>query len=86
MQSPSWRRGEDFVRQSAGVDDPFVSSRAVGRSPSQGKYLIPFTGSPLISAADGSPFRPREDRAGVQLSGDNAQAILPPNACVFVAK
>ena len=86
MQSPSWRRGEDFVRQSAGVDDPFVSSRAVGRSPSQGKHVIPCTGSPLISAADGSPFRPREDRAGVQLSGDNAQAILPPNACVFVAK
>ena len=36
MQSPSWRRGEGFVRQSAGADDPFVSSRAVGRSPSQG--------------------------------------------------
>lgn len=28
MESPSWRRGEGFVRQSAGVDDPFVSTRA----------------------------------------------------------
>ena len=31
-------------------------------------------------------FRPREDRAGLQIDGDNAQAVLPPNACVFVAK
>ena len=29
MESPSWRRGEGFVRQSPGVDDPFVSTRAV---------------------------------------------------------
>ena len=29
MESPSWRRGEGFVRQSAGVDDPFVSTRVV---------------------------------------------------------
>ena len=34
----------------------------------------------------GTVFRPREDRAGVPLSGDTAQAFLPPNACVFVAK
>ena len=31
-------------------------------------------------------FRPREDRVGLQIDGDNAQAVLPPNACVFVAK
>lgn len=36
MQSPSWRRGEGFVRQSAGVDDPFVSNRTLGRSPHEG--------------------------------------------------
>ena len=29
MESPSWRRGEGFVRQSAGVDDPFISTRTV---------------------------------------------------------
>lgn len=42
--------------------------------------------SALTSLANASPFHPREDRAGARLSGDNAQAVLPPNACVFVAK
>lgn len=40
---------------------------------------------PTLSAS-GANFRPREDRVGLQLSPDTAQAILPPNACVFVAK
>jgi hypothetical protein len=31
-------------------------------------------------------FTPREDRAGQQISVENAQAMLPPTACVFVAK
>lgn len=31
-------------------------------------------------------FKPREDRANLPLSADTAQAMLPPNACVFVAK
>ena len=31
-------------------------------------------------------YPPREDREIVEISGDNAQALLPPNACVFVAK
>lgn len=34
----------------------------------------------------GSPFNPRGDRAGEPISNDNAQALLPPSACVFVAK
>lgn len=29
---------------------------------------------------------PRADRLGQEISADNAQAILPPSACVFVAK
>ena len=40
----------------------------------------------LKHSAPGATFRPREDRVGLQLSPDTAQAILPPNACVFVAK
>ena len=40
----------------------------------------------LICPANEQGFLPREDRAGVHLSGDNAQAVFPPNACVFVAK
>jgi hypothetical protein len=30
--------------------------------------------------------RPRPDREVLEISGDNAQAVLSPNACVFVAK
>ena len=33
-----------------------------------------------------SAFRPRGDREIVGLSGANAQALLPPDSCVFVAK
>ena len=36
LQSPSWRRGEGFVLQSAGVDDPFVSSREAIQDPNGG--------------------------------------------------
>jgi len=31
-------------------------------------------------------FTPRQDRVGQEISVDNAQAVLPPLACVFVAK
>lgn len=34
----------------------------------------------------GVAFKPREDRANIPLTADTAQAMLPPNACVFVAK
>ena len=40
----------------------------------------------LTFRANTPNYHPREDRAGLRLSGDNAQAVLPPNACVFVAK
>ena len=38
--------------------------------------------------SDGDPttYHPREDREVAEISGDNAQALFPPNACVFVAK
>lgn len=40
MESPTWRRGDGFVRQvSAQVDDPFVSS-GPGPTSSPGKYLF----------------------------------------------
>ncbi|TKA65780.1 hypothetical protein B0A49_10430 [Cryomyces minteri] len=38
-----------------------------------------------ISPRFGSPFSPGEDRIGQTPSADNAQAIYPPDACVFVA-
>ena len=34
----------------------------------------------------GEAFSPRRDRAGVPVTNDNAQALLPPRACIFVAK
>ena len=39
-----------------------------------------------MSLVGGDRFLPREDRANLELTGDTAQALLPPNACVFVAK
>lgn len=39
VESPSWRQGGGFVRQSAGSsEDPFVSSQAAAQGPSQGKH------------------------------------------------
>lgn len=76
-----------FVRQSANQsDDPFVSNGSATQSPDQSKFItIPATCFALI-VLDGASFSPRHDRAGVALTNDNAQALLPPHACVFVAK
>ena len=88
MQSPHWRAPAGFVQQSGGADDPFVSAQENDQTADQGKCCVNRYCKALIltGVAGESPYRPREDRAGVQLSGDNAQAVLPPNACVFVAK
>ena len=40
----------------------------------------------LTAQGHNTSFSPRQDRTGVPLSSDNAQAMLPPRACVFVAK
>ncbi|KAL8675259.1 MAG: hypothetical protein Q9168_000380 [Polycauliona sp. 1 TL-2023] len=72
-RSPTWRHDGRFVRsgEPGNREDPFVTSKA--------------------STVDASTmnlqgvFKPREDRANLPLSADTAQAMLPPNACVFVA-
>ncbi|KAI4264603.1 MAG: hypothetical protein L6R38_001641 [Xanthoria sp. 2 TBL-2021] len=71
--SPTWRHDGRFVRNSEpnSREDPFITSKA-----------------PTIDATSTSlqgVFKPREDRANLPLSADTAQAMLPPNACVFVA-
>ena len=38
------------------------------------------------TTGESSSFSPRGDREVSSLSNDNAQAVLPPRACVFVAK
>jgi hypothetical protein len=89
VESPSWRRGELFVRQSRDrSEDPFVTSTAPGLISASGKcpWCRDSKEGNLIVIASPVTFRPRDDRIGLELSPDNAQAILPPNACVFVAK
>lgn len=41
IESPSWRRGENFVRQSQDLsEDPFVTSADAGQNSTQGKQLL----------------------------------------------
>ena len=86
-ESPDWRNKEGtFVRRSGNHgEDPFVSSVNAGESQGQGSSLT-YGLNVLTFQGDNTSFSPRRDRTGVPLSNDNAQAILPPRACVFVAK
>lgn len=47
---------------------------------------IATSGPEAITSPAATGFTPRPDRLAEPLSADNAQAILPPQACVFVAK
>lgn len=40
----------------------------------------------VLIVVAGAALSPRRDRAGVPVTNDNAQALLPPRACIFVAK
>ena len=88
-ESPTWRNKDgNFVRHSGNHgEDPFVSSANAGQSHTQGKSSPPSTSLSLLTfEGNNTSFSPRRDRTGVPLSNDNAQAMLPPRACVFVAK
>ncbi|KAL8741398.1 MAG: hypothetical protein Q9190_005989 [Brigantiaea leucoxantha] len=67
--SANWRRGEDFVRSSEAHEDD--------------PFVTVESTNPSLGTGGG--FQPRKDRTGLLLSGDTAQSVLPPNACVFVA-
>ncbi|KAL8691632.1 MAG: hypothetical protein Q9218_003187 [Villophora microphyllina] len=71
--SPTWRAKSGFGHnvQHDSSEDPFVTShdRAAQDDTKPNEGV----------------FQPREDRANLPLSADTAQAMLPPNACVFVA-
>ncbi|KAL8659688.1 MAG: hypothetical protein Q9226_000313 [Calogaya cf. arnoldii] len=71
--SPTWRHDGRFVQSgnSNSREDPFVTSKAQAVDATE--------------AGRQGVFKPREDRANLPLSADTAQAMLPPNACVFVA-
>ncbi|KAL9132292.1 MAG: hypothetical protein Q9175_006532 [Cornicularia normoerica] len=69
-ESPNWRNKDgNFVRRSGNHGED------------------PFVSSANAGQSQGynTSFSPRRDRTGVPLSNDNAQAMLPPRACVFVA-
>lgn len=87
-ESPSWRnKGGNFPRRFDNhEEDPFVSSANAGQSQGQGKSSLSQMDSALTVQGNNTSFSPRRDRTGVPLSNDNAQAMLPPRACVFVAK
>ena len=74
-----------------------ISNKGSSASPTKQKSAShSFSGEPKTpvkapqqdasESANGSVYRPRKDREVAEISGDNAQAIFPPNACVFVAK
>ncbi|KAL8661369.1 MAG: hypothetical protein Q9202_005671 [Teloschistes flavicans] len=87
--SPTWRLqtgfGHDVQHNSS--DDPFVTShdRATHGDGKGKSFQDRDFATPRSSAATEGVFQPREDRANLTLSADTAQAMLPPNACVFVA-
>lgn len=84
VESPSWRREKRNSRSfSNEVHDPFVSEK---RDVSNGMKSMNISTPKEGNEPKNMMFRPREDRIGLQLSADTAQAMLPPNACVFVAK
>lgn len=82
--SPSWRSETKSLRSfSNNVPDPFVSEKRDVSNDMKSMGIA----SPQAENEPSKPFfHPREDRIGLQLSVDTAQAMLPPNACVFVAK
>ena len=65
-----------------------LSSQMKAQAKLQIKVCHPFYLSSIIVliVLAGAAFSPRRDRAGVPVTNDNAQALLPPRACIFVAK
>lgn len=75
-----------FVRRAGNeADDVFSYSRNAGQASVQGDIIR--TIFALITALTvGIQGSPRPDQENEPISNNNAQALLPPSACVFVAK
>ncbi len=71
-------------------EDPFVTPpRGIeANTPSAAREAgtTATSGPEAITSDSATGFTPRPDRLAEPLSADNAQAVLPPQACVFVAK
>lgn len=76
----SEERADPFINEERA--DPFMSEE---RDVSHGTNLS-ISSTQEEKEPSQNLFHPREDRIGLQLSAETAQAMLPPNACVFVAK
>lgn len=83
------------------AEDPFISpsrkdaAQDSNETPTPHAKVQLITSTPIESSktpdhkcamARAAQFTPREDRVGQAISVDNAQAMFPPTACVFVAK
>jgi hypothetical protein len=78
-----------------GVEDPFVDTPPAyevvdsqsAEASDNGSDTTQPAGNALVRVEESvRRFRVRDDRAGQAISPDNAQAVLPPTACVFIAK
>ena len=74
----------------ASAEDPFVTPpRGIESDTSAAAReadTATTSGPEAITSPVPTGFTPRPDRLAEPLSADNAQAVLPPQACVFVAK
>ncbi|KKY25366.1 putative rna recognition domain-containing protein [Phaeomoniella chlamydospora] len=63
-------------------DDPFITPKG---KDDKSKPSTVSQGLTQASSEGDNTFTPREDRIGKEVNADNAQGILTPKACVFVA-
>ena len=88
--------GGHFIRRSVDtrVEDPFIEkdgSSSTDPFPGEARETSPLhrrtqSTTALARSEAGMIYSPRADRLGQPLSPANAQGVLPPDACVFVAK
>lgn len=99
-ESPSWRpaepsflyrsghSGTTFVHRAGHeADDVFSSPAQATSAPSEGNSFLCTTMSSILTTSGiQNSVDSSKDQTAEPISNDNAQALLPPSACVFVAK
>lgn len=87
--APSWRGGHQssFVHQT-GVreDDPFVSTKEASPPQMPRTFDMIFGSTRLMGIEQCATLGYHPNKIGVTPTNNTAQAIFPPQACVFVAK
>lgn len=74
--------GEVFVKAQDG-DDVFGDTQVKEPNgyPSNQEHVVMMN----VTSPD-AKYAPREDRLNTEITASNAQGLLPPEACIFVAK